>query len=89
MRIPFAIPAQATRAFDIVGLGQNSIDYVASVGSFPVINTKARLERFAILPGGQVATARDWGGGPAMLARLATTKLGASRATACLAKAWI
>jgi sugar/nucleoside kinase (ribokinase family) len=57
MRIPFAIPAQATRAFDIVGLGQNSVDYVASVASFPVINTKARLERFAVLPGGQVATA--------------------------------
>src|SRR4051812_37643770 len=57
MRIPFAIPAHATRAFDIVGLGQNSVDYVASVASFPVANTKARLERFAVLPGGQVATA--------------------------------
>jgi sugar/nucleoside kinase (ribokinase family) len=57
MRIPFAIPARATRAFDIVGLGQNSVDYVASVAHFPVINTKAQLERFAVLPGGQVATA--------------------------------
>jgi sulfofructose kinase len=57
MRIPFAIPAQATRAFDIVGLGQNSVDYVASTSSFPVPNSKARLERFAVLPGGQVATA--------------------------------
>jgi sugar/nucleoside kinase (ribokinase family) len=57
MRIPFAIPLAAGRAFDIVGLGQNSVDYVAVAGTYPASNTKQQLERFAVLAGGQVATA--------------------------------
>ena len=56
MRVPFIIPAAAGLAFDVVGLGQNSIDYVA-VGAAPGAGSKQRLDRFACLPGGQIATA--------------------------------
>ena len=57
MRIPFAVPGPDGRAFDIVGLGQNSVDYVGVAATRPAPNSKQRLERFACLPGGQVATA--------------------------------
>jgi sulfofructose kinase len=57
MRVPFAVPAATGRAFDVVGLGQNSVDYMA-VATAPLgANSKQRLERFARLPGGQTATA--------------------------------
>jgi sulfofructose kinase len=56
MRIPFRIPA-TTRPFDVVGLGENSIDLVAVVADYPTSNTKQRLQRFARHPGGQIATA--------------------------------
>jgi sugar/nucleoside kinase (ribokinase family) len=57
MRIPFAVPGPDGRAFDVVGLGENSVDYVAVATTHPAPNTKQRLEQFACLPGGQVATA--------------------------------
>jgi sulfofructose kinase len=57
MRLPFAVPDAAGKRFDIVGLGQNSVDYVAVAAAYPASNTKRRLDRFACLPGGQVATA--------------------------------
>jgi sugar/nucleoside kinase (ribokinase family) len=57
MRIPFAVPRAAERTFDLVGLGQNSLDYVAVVPSHPARNSKLRIEHFAEQPGGQVATA--------------------------------
>lgn len=57
MRIPFPIPARGNRPFDVAGFGLNSIDLVTVVAEFPVPNTKQRLQRFARLPGGQVATA--------------------------------
>ncbi len=56
MRIPFEIP-QATRPFDVIGLGLNSIDLVAVVAEYPVSNTKQRLQRFSRQPGGQTAGA--------------------------------
>ena len=43
--------------FDVAGLGLNSIDLVAVVAEYPARNTKQRLQRFARLPGGQIATA--------------------------------
>jgi len=52
--MPFALPI---RAFDLVGLGQNSVDYVAVAAMHPAPGSKQRLEQFACLPGGQVATA--------------------------------
>ncbi len=41
----------------MVGLGLNSVDLVAVVAEFPLNNTKQRLQRFAQMPGGQIATA--------------------------------
>jgi sulfofructose kinase len=40
-----------------VGFGLNSVDLVAVVAEFPQTNSKQRLQRFARLPGGQIATA--------------------------------
>lgn len=57
MRIPFPIPPASSRAFDVAGLGLNSVDLVAVVAEYPVRNTKQRLQQFARLPGGQTATA--------------------------------
>src|SRR5262245_14282649 len=57
VRIPFSLLDQSDRPFDVVGLGQNSVDLLALVGAFPRSNTKHRIETFARLPGGQVASA--------------------------------
>ena len=56
VRIPFPLLAPSARPFDVVGLGQNSVDLLAVVNGFPRSNTKHRLERFTQLPGGQIAT---------------------------------
>jgi sugar/nucleoside kinase (ribokinase family) len=40
-----------------VGVGQNSVDYVAVADQHPIPGTKRRAERVAVLPGGQIATA--------------------------------
>ena len=55
MRIPLRPPAG--RAFDLVGLGENSLDFLAVVAEFPTPDSKQRLQRFARMAGGQVATA--------------------------------
>jgi len=57
VRIPFSIPTRGSRPFDVAGFGLNSIDLVTVVAEYPISNTKQRLQRFARLPGGQVATA--------------------------------
>jgi sulfofructose kinase len=57
VRIPFNLLPPGDRAFDVVGLGQNSVDLLVVVPSFPRSNTKHRIDRFARLPGGQVASA--------------------------------
>src|SRR5205807_8234971 len=57
MRIPFRIPQTTGSPFDVIGLGENSIDLVAVVADYPTSNTKQRLQRFARHPGGQIATA--------------------------------
>ncbi len=57
MQIPFALAPAASRPFDVVGLGQNSVDQLAVIAEFPRSNTKHKIERFARLPGGQVASA--------------------------------
>jgi sulfofructose kinase len=57
VRIPFDLLTPGSRPFDVAGLGQNSVDLLAVLGEFPKSNTKHRLERFARLPGGQVASA--------------------------------
>ena len=44
-------------ALDVVGFGENSVDWVAVVGEWPQPDSKQRLVRFEQMPGGQVATA--------------------------------
>jgi len=57
VRIPFSIPPADAKSCDVVTLGLNSIDLLAVVAEYPASNTKQRLQRFARLPGGQMATA--------------------------------
>jgi sulfofructose kinase len=57
VRIPFQIPPAGSKAFDVAGFGLNSVDYLAVVAEHPASNSKQRLQRFARLPGGEVATA--------------------------------
>ena len=57
MRIPFLVPKPGSRPFDVVGFGLNSVDLLAVVAEYPALNSKQRLQRFARLPGGQIATA--------------------------------
>ena len=57
MRIPFRIPAATARPFDVVTFGLNSLDLLTVVAEFPASNSKQRLQRFAKMPGGQMATA--------------------------------
>jgi sugar/nucleoside kinase (ribokinase family) len=57
VRLPFSIPPASSKPFDVAGLGLNSIDLLTVVGEFPASNSKQRLQRFAKMPGGQIATA--------------------------------
>jgi sulfofructose kinase len=57
VRIPFRVPPAGSRPFDVVGFGLNSVDLLAVVAEFPHSDSKQRLQRFARLPGGQIATA--------------------------------
>jgi sugar/nucleoside kinase (ribokinase family) len=49
-------PASSTE-FDVVGYGENSIDFLAVLGAFPAPDTKTDLQALEIQPGGQTATA--------------------------------
>ena len=57
MRLPLQIPVAGSRPFDVAGCGLNSVDLLAVVAEYPVSNSKQRLQRFARMPGGQIATA--------------------------------
>jgi len=57
VRLPFAPAPSPSRPFDVVTLGLNSIDIIAVVEQYPARNSKQPLQRFARLPGGQMATA--------------------------------
>lgn len=57
VRIPFAVAPAASRPFDVVTFGLNSLDLVTVVAEHPAANSKQRLQRFARLSGGQMATA--------------------------------
>ncbi len=57
VRLPFGIPPAGSHPYDVVGQGLNSIDLVAVLAEYPVSDSKQRLQRFARLPGGQIATA--------------------------------
>ncbi|MBM3778323.1 MAG: hypothetical protein FJW23_08805 [Acidimicrobiia bacterium] len=51
------LPPPEGRAADVVGVGENSLDYVLVVPAFPAPDSKVPLTRFDERAGGQVATA--------------------------------
>ena len=57
VRIPFRLPSAVPGGFDVVGVGLNSIDILNVVAEYPASGSKQRLQRFARLPGGEIATA--------------------------------
>jgi len=54
---PLLPATRSGAAFDVVGLGQCSIDHVAVVDGFPPFAGKVAMRRYLRLPGGQIATA--------------------------------
>jgi len=57
VRLPFSVRPPGSASFDIVGFGQNSVDLLTVVAEHPAPNSKQRVQRFARLPGGQIASA--------------------------------
>jgi len=55
LRIPVDVPA--ARGLDVLGVGQNTIDQLCVVDTFPTIDSKQPLRGYDVQPGGQVATA--------------------------------
>ena len=53
----FPPPRSASRTFDVVGLGESSLDFVAVVSGPVAPDSKLPLDRFEAMPGGQTATA--------------------------------
>jgi sugar/nucleoside kinase (ribokinase family) len=52
-----ALVRHSTRPYDVIAFGENSVDVLAVVSEWPQPDTKRALDRLAVLPGGQVATA--------------------------------
>ena len=57
MPLPEVPPRTADRPFDVVGLGESSLDFVAVVSGPLAPDSKWPLDRFEVMPGGQTATA--------------------------------
>ena len=57
VRIPFALPPRDAAPFDIVALGENSVDLLLVSAVFPQRNGKHQLDDATWLPGGQMASA--------------------------------
>jgi sugar/nucleoside kinase (ribokinase family) len=55
VRLPLGVRRDA--AFDVVTFGENSIDFIAAVGTSPAANSKQPMQDFSRVPGGQMATA--------------------------------
>jgi sugar/nucleoside kinase (ribokinase family) len=53
----FEIKFPERKPFDVVGFGLNSIDHLCVLPHHPEFNSKVRIQRYAQLGGGQVATA--------------------------------
>jgi sugar/nucleoside kinase (ribokinase family) len=51
------LPPRDARLFDVVGYGENSLDFLAVLGKWPAPDSKVALDSFEFHPGGQVATA--------------------------------
>jgi sugar/nucleoside kinase (ribokinase family) len=57
LTLDLPLPAAHSKPFDVAGVGENSLDFVAVIEDWPVPDSKAPLREFAIRSGGQVATA--------------------------------
>jgi sugar/nucleoside kinase (ribokinase family) len=57
MPLPVVPPRSSSRQFDVVGLGESSLDFVAVVAGPVPSDAKLPLDRFEMMPGGQTATA--------------------------------
>jgi sulfofructose kinase len=57
MPLPTLLPRTVDRPFDVVGLGESSLDFVAVVSGPVAPDSKLPLDRFEAMPGGQTATA--------------------------------
>jgi sugar/nucleoside kinase (ribokinase family) len=55
--LPLIPPRSAAHPFDVAGLGESSLDFVAVVSDAIAPDAKLPLDRFEALPGGQTATA--------------------------------
>ena len=55
--MPLRLPPPGRSAFDVVGVGQNSLDIVAVVDGLPALDSKQSVETIAKFAGGQVAGA--------------------------------
>jgi sulfofructose kinase len=53
----FNLPFPKDKPFDVVGMGLNSVDFIAVVPEFPTLNSKMEITQFSKQGGGQVATA--------------------------------
>lgn len=53
----FDLEFPESKAFDVVGFGQNTVDHICVLPEFPRIDTKTEILRYERLPGGQIATA--------------------------------
>ena len=57
VRLGLDLPSAGSRQFDVAGFGLNSIDLLAVVAEHPRPNTKQRIQKLVLFPGGQAATA--------------------------------
>ncbi|GAB4115759.1 MAG: sugar kinase [Acidobacteriota bacterium] len=55
VRLPLELPAD--RRFQIIGFGENAVDWICRVPQFPAPDSKVRMERMLQMGGGQIATA--------------------------------
>jgi sugar/nucleoside kinase (ribokinase family) len=51
------LPPASGRAWDVIAIGENSLDFVARLDRWPAPDSKSDLRELRVLPGGQVATA--------------------------------
>ncbi len=57
LTLDLTLPPAETKPFDVVGVGENSLDFFAVTEDWPVADSKAALRDLTFRPGGQVATA--------------------------------
>ena len=57
VRMPIALPAENTRAYDAVGFGLNTTDLLIVVERYPRQEAKQQIRRVEYSPGGQAASA--------------------------------